>query len=123
MSETPEIPPQLQEQIARLQQLQQTLQVLITQKQQVDLELTETDRALEELQKLSGDAVVFKSIGAVLVRKDKDALEKELSEKKELLGVRASVLGKQEEKTREKLRELEQTLQAKLRPPHTRPPA
>lgn len=116
MGETVEIPPQLQEQIARLQQLQQTLQLLLSQKQQVDAELSETDRAIEELQKLSGDAVVFKSVGAVLVRKDKAALEKELTEKKELLSVRTSVLGKQEEKTKEKLRELEQTVQAKLRP-------
>ncbi|MFQ5762236.1 MAG: prefoldin subunit beta [Candidatus Bathyarchaeia archaeon] len=116
MGETAEIPPQLQEQIARLQQLQQTLQLLLSQKQQVDAELSETDHAIEELQKLGADAVVFKSVGAVLVRKGKVDLEKELTEKKELLSVRTSVLGKQEEKTKEKLRELEQTLQAKLRP-------
>jgi len=116
MGEASEIPAHLQEQLVRLQQLQQAFQVIVNQKQQVEFELNDTNRALEELQKLSDEAVVFKTIGAVLVRKDKPFLVKELTDRKELLSVRISVLGKQEEKTREKLRELEQQLQMKLRP-------
>jgi len=115
MSDSVEIPAYLQEQLARLQQLQQALQIIVSQKQQVEFELTDTSRALDELQKLTDEAVVFKSIGAVLLKKDKPSLVKELTERKELLTVRMSVLGKQEEKTREKLRELEQQLQTKLR--------
>lgn len=123
MGQPMEIPPQLQEQIAKLQQLQQTLQVIVSQKQQLDMELADTTRAIEELEKAPGDAVIFKSLGAILVKKDKASVTKELSEKKELLNVRVSVLGKQEEKTREKLKELESQLQAKLRPAATRPPS
>ncbi|MFQ5998666.1 MAG: prefoldin subunit beta [Candidatus Bathyarchaeia archaeon] len=115
MGERVEIPPQLQEQIAKLQQLQQTLQVIVNQKQQVELELTDTDKALEELDKTGNDTALFKSIGAILVKKDKTSLSSELTEKKELLNVRVTVLGKQEEKTKEKLKELDQQLQAKLR--------
>ncbi len=121
MSQPMEIPPQLQEQIAKLQQLQQTLQIIVSQKQQLDMELADTARALEELEKAASDAVIFKSLGAILVKKDKTSVSKELSEKKELLNVRVSVLGKQEEKTREKLKELESQLQAKLRPAAPRP--
>ncbi|MEM3736924.1 MAG: prefoldin subunit beta [Candidatus Bathyarchaeia archaeon] len=116
MSEPVEVPPYLQEQLAKLQQLQQTLQIIVNQKQQVEFELTDTTHALDELQKLADDAVVFKSIGALLIKKDRPSLVKELSERKELLNVRLSVLVKQEEKTREKLRELEQEIQTRLRP-------
>lgn len=124
MGEAPvEIPPHLQEQLARLQQLQQTLQVIVSQKQQVELELSDADRALEELQKITDDATVYKSIGSILVKRDKAAVTKELSERKELLSVRASVLGKQEEKTKEKLRELQQQLQSRLRPTTSGRPA
>ena len=43
-----ELPPWLREQLARLQQLQQNLQAIMMQKQQVELEVSETERALEE---------------------------------------------------------------------------
>jgi prefoldin beta subunit len=110
-----EIPAQVQEQLARLQQLQQTLQVVVAQKQQVELELSDTDRALEELQKMTDETPVYKTVGSILIKKDRASVVKDLAEKKELLNVRVSVLGKQEEKTREKLRDLQQQLQTKLR--------
>jgi chaperonin cofactor prefoldin len=43
-----ELPPWLKEQLSRLQQLQQNLQAIMMQKQQVEVEVVETDRALEE---------------------------------------------------------------------------
>ena len=122
MGERVQIPPQLQEEIAKLQQLQQTFQVIVNQKQQVELEVTDTDKALEELDKTSNDTPVFQSIGEILVKKDKTSLSKELTERKELLNVRVTVLGKQEEKTKEKLKDLEQQLQAKLRTSARAPP-
>jgi len=121
--ESAEIPANVQEQLARLQQLQQTLQVIVTQKQQVELELSETDRAVEELQKMADDAAVYQSIGSILVRKDRASLLKNLTERKELLNVRVSVLGKQEEKTRDKLRDVQQQIQARLKSTPSRPQA
>ena len=49
MSQENELPPWLKEQISRLQQLQQNLQAIMMQKQQIELEIVETERALEEL--------------------------------------------------------------------------
>ena len=43
-----ELPPWLKEQLARLQQLQQNLQAIMMQKQQVEIEKVETERALDE---------------------------------------------------------------------------
>ena len=54
MSAGQQIPPWLQEQLAKMQQSQQNLQSIMAQKQQLDMEQLETDKALEELKK-TGD--------------------------------------------------------------------
>jgi prefoldin beta subunit len=113
--EQPQIPAQLQEQLAQLQQLQQTLQVIASQRQQVEMELADTDRALEELKGIATDGTVYKSVGSILVKKDQASVEKDLNERKELLNVRASVLGKQENKTREKLKSVQQQVQSRFK--------
>jgi len=117
----PGMPVQLQEKLAQLQQLQQTLQVVTSQRQQVEMELADTDRALEEVKKIAASGTVYKSVGAILVKKDRASIVKDLTERKELLNVRASVLGKQETKTREKLKGIQQQVQAGLKPPSTKP--
>ena len=102
-----ELPPWLKEQLARLQQLQQNLQAIMMQKQQIELEISETERALEELKKTTSDDVVYKLAGPLLVKSDRDNLIKELEEKKELSNTRTVVLGKQESRVKENLKEVE----------------
>lgn len=116
MSEGVDLPPQVQEDLVRLQQLQQTLQAVVTQKQQLEIEMSETDRALAELEKVTADTPVFKSIGSILVKADREGLLADLKEKKELLNTRVTVLGRQEERTRERMKDVQQKLQEKLRP-------
>jgi len=110
------LPPQLQEQIARLQQLQQTLQVVVSQRQQLEVEHSEIERALAELDKLADDATVYKSVGALLVKSDRKAVLAELKERNDLVNMRISVLTKQEERAREKLKELQERVQRRLTP-------
>jgi prefoldin beta subunit len=117
MSERTELPPQVQEELVRLQQLQQTLQAVVSQKQQLEMDMTETDRALTELEKVTGETPVYKSVGSILVKADKQVLLSELKERKELLNTRVTVLGRQEERTRERLKDIQQKLQEKLRTP------
>jgi prefoldin beta subunit len=117
MSEGTELPPQVQEELVRLQQLQQTLQAVVSQKQQLEMDMTETDRALTELEKVTGETPVYKSVGSILVKADKQVLLSELKERKELLNTRVTVLGRQEERTRERLKDIQQKLQEKLRNP------
>ncbi|MEM2904868.1 MAG: prefoldin subunit beta [Candidatus Bathyarchaeia archaeon] len=109
------LPPALQEQIARFQQLQETLQAIVVQKQQLELELMGVDRAIAELQKLTDDATVYKSVGSLLLKSNRQALLTELNERRELLNMRVSVLGKQEERARERAKEAQQKLQERLR--------
>jgi len=117
MSEGTELPPQVQEELVRLQQLQQTHQAVVSQKQQLEMDMTETDRALAELGKVTGETPVYKSVGSILIKADKEALLAELKERKELLNTRVTVLGRQEERTRERIKDIQQKLQDKLRTP------
>jgi len=110
------LPPQVQERLLRLQQLQQTLQTVLTQKQQLELELTETEQALSELEKTDENAIIYKSIGSLLVKAEKGKVTTELNERKELLNTRISVLGKQEERLRSQAKELQAKLQRDLSP-------
>ena len=114
MSDLSQLPPNVQERIARLQQLQNTMQQLLAQKQRLDAEKAETERAITALGETPDSAKVYKSVGAVLVEKDKAAVVKELTERKDFLEMRAKVLEKQEEKTKEKLTGLQETLQKEL---------
>ena len=49
---SPQMPPWLQEQIMKLQQSQQNLQSIMTQRQHLEMEKAETEKALEELKKI-----------------------------------------------------------------------
>jgi len=110
------LPPQVQERLLRLQQLQQTLQTVLTQKQQLELELTETEQALSELEKTDENTIIYKSIGSLLVKAEKAKVTIELNERKELLNTRIGVLGKQEERLRSQAKELQAKLQRDLSP-------
>lgn len=74
------------------------------------MELTETEKALEELAKASDVESIYKFAGNILVRVEKAVMVKELTEKKELGSTRKMVLAKQESRFRENLKDL----QAKL---------
>jgi prefoldin beta subunit len=103
----PELPPQLREQLARYEQIQQNLQAVLIQKQQVEMELSETEKALEELGKAGDSEAIYKFAGNLLVKVQKDAVVKELGEKKELANTRKMVLSKQEGRFRESLKDLQ----------------
>jgi prefoldin beta subunit len=102
-----ELPPYIREQLARYDQVQQNLQAVLIQKQQVEMELTETEKALEELAKASDSEDIYKFAGNLLVKVQKDAMVKELSEKKELGSTRKMVLAKQEGRFRDNLKDLQ----------------
>ena len=114
--ELSQLPPQVQERLLRLQQLQQTLQSILAQKQQVELEITEIDQALSELQKLTDEAVIYKAAGSLLIKAEKTKVTAELNDRKELLNARVTILGKQEERLRSQLKEIQAKLQQDLNP-------
>lgn len=114
MSGIGQLPPNVQERLQRLQQLQNTMQQLTIQRQRLEIEMSESEKALETLKDVSSDAKVYKSVGAVLVEKPKEQVANELTDRKEFLEMRSKVLSKQEEKTRERMNTLQETLQKEL---------
>jgi len=114
-----EMPPQLRDQINRLQQSRVQLQMITQQRQQVEIRLKEIEEALEELNKTDEKTPIYKSIGAILVKtKGKDEVVKELKENKESLELRKTTLDKQEGRTKEKLNELQSKVQNALNLPN-----
>ena len=110
-----ELSPQLQNQIAQFQQLQQQLQVLAVQRQQMELQLREVEGSLEELTKLGAETPLYRAIGNLLVRvEDREAVRKELTERQETLSIRVKTLQKQEKSFGERYEELSQKIQAAL---------
>ena len=89
MSSNQQIPPLVQEQLAKLQQTQQNFQSIQMQKQQLESEKHETEKALEELKKASDDESVFKHAGTIMIKSNKKDLIDELEEQIELAKTKA----------------------------------
>ena len=119
MSSNQQIPPLLQEQLAKLQQTQQNFQSILMQKQQLESEKHETEKALEELKKASDDESVFKHAGTIMIKSNKKDLIDELEEQIVLAKTKASLLVKQEERLKIALKEQETKIQEIMRPSST----
>ncbi|MDV3293275.1 MAG: prefoldin subunit beta [Nitrososphaerales archaeon] len=102
-----ELPPYLREMLARFDQTQQNLQAVQIQKQQVEMELNEAEKALQELNKASESESIYKFAGNLLIKVSKTEMVKELNEKKELSSTRKMVLTKQEGRFKESLKDLQ----------------
>ena len=110
-----ELPPQVQNQLAQFQQLQQQLQVLATQRLQLEAKLRETAGTIEELGKAGAKTPVYRSTGSLLIRvEERGALAKELEEQKETLEIRVNTIKKQEKSLGERYEQLQQKLSAAL---------
>ena len=112
-----QMPPWLQEQLIKMQQSQQNLQSIMTQKQHLEMENIEIEKALEELKKATDDDNVYKHAGSILIKSTKQALIDELEERKEMAKTRATVLEKQESRIKESLKEQEAKITEMMRGP------
>ena len=111
MSSNQQLPPFVQEQLAKFQQTQQNFQSILMQKQQLESEKLETEKALEELKKTGDDELVFKHAGTIMIKSNKKDLIEELEEQVELAKTKASLLVKQEERLKTTLKEQETKIQ------------
>ncbi len=83
-----------QEKIQSLQILEQNLQSILMQKQAFQIELSESENALEEV-KTSKDEV-YRLIGQIMIKSSKTEIEKELSQRKDILALRTKAIERQE---------------------------
>ena len=105
--------PQLQNQVAQFQQVQQQIQAVATQKAQMDAQLKELRRTVEELAKTTG--AVYRNVGALLVQVDDvPALKAELEESVETMEIRMTGLERQEKSLREMYENLQNAISAAM---------
>ncbi len=90
-------------QIQEIQILEQNLHNLLLQKQAFQMEISETQAAKKEI-KNSED--VFKVIGQLMIKAEKEKVEEELLNKEKLLDLRIKSIEKQETSLAEKLESL-----------------
>ena len=109
-----ELPPQIQNQLAQLQQVQQQAQALTAQKGQIDNIKKESEMALEELGKLSDDAIIYRSVGELQILSDKEETVAKLNEKNETLSLRLKSISKQEERISKRFTQLQEQLEQSM---------
>jgi prefoldin beta subunit len=97
--------------INQLQLLEQSMQNLMAQKQQFQLQQVEVDSALKELEKVEE---AYKIVGNIMVLTKKPELKSDLESKKEILGLRIKNLEKQENQLREKASKLQEEVMKEM---------
>jgi prefoldin beta subunit len=109
------ISPKVQNMIAQFQEITQRIQTFATQRYSMEVQVKELDRTIEELEKSKEDALIFRSVGSLLIQsKDKAALLAELKEQKETTDVRAKSFERQEKQLRERHATLQKQIQQEL---------
>lgn len=101
----------MQEKIGQIQLINQNLENFSAQRQQFQLQQTEIETALSEIENSN---TAYKIIGNIMVLSNKDALAKELKERQEMLNIRISTIEKQEEKFRNKIEDLQKEVMKTL---------
>ena len=97
------------EELQEMQLLDQNLHNLLMQKQAFQMELSETQSALKEIES-SGE--IFKLVGDLLIKREKEKSKDELSNKEKLLDMRIKSIEKQEDSISKRLEELRKKLSA-----------
>ena len=108
------ISPKVQNQLNMLQQLQQQLQNILQQKAQYELAVREAKRAQEEIKDSADDAVMYMSVGTVMMQKKKEVVDAKLTEKVESLELRIKSLEKQEKMLQSKFEQLQSQIKAAI---------
>ena len=111
------LPPELESKLARYQTLQSQYNRVVQERVAVEAEIAEINRVLEVLNSVSPDTPVYRLLGTVLVKVERDKVVSELNDRKEILELRLQRLRKQEEELKKQLDQLVKELreiQAKL---------
>ncbi len=110
------IPEEVKKKIADFQNLEIQLQNLRNTHQYLENKRQETDLAIQELEKVGPEAVVYKSIGGILVKSERNKL---LDEKKSLKvsnEMQLKTIKQKEERSLQTLENMRKSLQADFKP-------
>jgi len=98
--------------IKQLQMIEQSLQALLMQKQQFQLQQVEVQSALKELESVNE---AYKIVGNIMVLTKKDDLLKELQQKKDVVELRIMTMEKQENQFRDKASKIQEEVMKELK--------
>lgn|SRR3989344_647451 len=104
---------QTQEKLKELQVHEQNMRNILMQKQAFEMELSETENALHEVS--STKDTVYKLIGNILVKSDKNKIEDDLKKKKELLSLRIKSIQSQHTSIENQLDSLKKEVLKKIK--------
>jgi len=96
------------EEIQEMQILDQNLHNILLQKQAFEMELSESKSALKEIEK---SPEIFKLVGELMIKSDKEKVKEELINKEKILGMRIKSIEKQENTISKRLDDLRDKLQ------------
>ncbi|MDP3917118.1 MAG: prefoldin subunit beta [Nanoarchaeota archaeon] len=102
----------IQEDISQLQGIEQNLRGIEMQKQNMQMQLLESENSIKELKDYSGKP--FRIIGPVMIESNKDELVKDLGDKIELLKIRLESMEKQEKSFRQQFEDIQAKLIASM---------
>ena len=98
--------------LSQLQLLQQNLQSLLSQKQQIENQLTEINSAITETQ---GTDKVYKIIAGIMVAVPPEKAARELKEKKDFFQIRLKNFNGQEERLKQNIEKIQQEVIEELK--------
>ena len=93
-----------QSKMQELQQVEQNLQEYLNQKQNLQTQQVELDSGIKELENTN---TAYKIVGNIMVSSGPDKLKQELENKKKVVDMKIASIEKQEEKLREKAKEIQ----------------
>lgn len=92
--------------------LQQSFEFITSQRLQIESTLRETELAIEELEKINPDDTVYKAIGGILVKSEKNKLLDEKKSLKVTLEMRLKTLKQKEERVKTQIETMRKSIQA-----------
>ena len=100
--------------IINFQNVQQSYEIINAQKNQTESLLRETEFAIEELEKINPDDTVYKSIGGILVKSEKNKLLDEKKSLKVTLEMRIKTLDQKKTRLENQIKTLSNSIQTDL---------
>ena len=107
-----EVSKESEKKLAQLQMLEQSMQNLLMQKQQFQMQQVEIESALKELENVNE---AYKIVGNIMVSAEKEDLLKDLQSKKEMIELRIKSVEKQETQMKEKASTMQSEVMEKLK--------
>jgi len=104
---------ELQQNLSELNLLQQRISIFSSQKQQLELSLSEIKASLSEVKKTKGK--VFSMVGTVLLEKSAKEIIPELNKQKTELSTHLDTISVQDEKFRKKSEKIQKSISESLK--------